>query len=207
MGYFGSKVTSGLCQPLIAMMPPHSTYIEAHLGGGAIMQAQTSGVARHRHRPRCPRARCVRVRLPRRARSRLRAPVPRRVHVRGHGAPLLRPAVSEAPPQLEAAVSVRLRGVGPRGVAGASRGGAVSGDGLGVRLRAVRDAPRSMAAGGAPGDEPSACGCTSPSTGCTGRATQDATSPTASASNARPTAGAVATRRCRTVSASRCSGR
>ena len=38
MGYFGSKATTGLCQPLIAMMPPHSTYIETHLGGGAIMK-------------------------------------------------------------------------------------------------------------------------------------------------------------------------
>ena len=37
-GYFGSKATSGLCQPLIAMMPPHDTYIETHLGGGAIMK-------------------------------------------------------------------------------------------------------------------------------------------------------------------------
>ena len=36
--YFGSKATSGLCQPIIAMMPPHHTYIETHLGGGAIMQ-------------------------------------------------------------------------------------------------------------------------------------------------------------------------
>ncbi len=36
--YFGSKATSGLCQPLIAMMPPHDTYIETHLGGGAIMK-------------------------------------------------------------------------------------------------------------------------------------------------------------------------
>lgn len=35
--YFGSKATSGLCQPIIAMMPPHDTYIESHLGGGAIM--------------------------------------------------------------------------------------------------------------------------------------------------------------------------
>ena len=35
--YFGSKATSGLCQPIIAMMPPHDTYIETHLGGGAIM--------------------------------------------------------------------------------------------------------------------------------------------------------------------------
>ena len=38
MGYFGSKATSGLCQPIIAMMPPHETYIETHLGGGAIMK-------------------------------------------------------------------------------------------------------------------------------------------------------------------------
>ena len=36
--YFGSKATSGLCQALIAMMPPHSVYIETHLGGGAIMK-------------------------------------------------------------------------------------------------------------------------------------------------------------------------
>ena len=37
-GYFGSKATSGLCQPIIAMMPPHTTYIETHLGGGAVMK-------------------------------------------------------------------------------------------------------------------------------------------------------------------------
>jgi hypothetical protein len=37
-GYFGSKATSGLCQPIIALMPPHDTYIESHLGGGAIMK-------------------------------------------------------------------------------------------------------------------------------------------------------------------------
>jgi site-specific DNA-adenine methylase len=36
--YFGSKATSGLCQPIIAMMPPHDTFIETHLGGGAIMR-------------------------------------------------------------------------------------------------------------------------------------------------------------------------
>jgi site-specific DNA-adenine methylase len=36
--YFGSKATAGLCQPIIAMMPPHETYIETHLGGGAIMK-------------------------------------------------------------------------------------------------------------------------------------------------------------------------
>jgi hypothetical protein len=36
--HFGSKATSGLCQPIIALMPPHDTYIETHLGGGAIMK-------------------------------------------------------------------------------------------------------------------------------------------------------------------------
>jgi DNA adenine methylase len=36
--YFGSKATCGLCQAIIALMPPHDTYIETHLGGGAIMQ-------------------------------------------------------------------------------------------------------------------------------------------------------------------------
>ena len=35
---FGSKATTGLCQPPIALMPPHSTYVESHLGGGAIMK-------------------------------------------------------------------------------------------------------------------------------------------------------------------------
>lgn len=36
--YFGSKAASGLFQNIIAMMPPHETYIETHLGGGAIMK-------------------------------------------------------------------------------------------------------------------------------------------------------------------------
>ncbi len=37
-GYFGSKAASGLCQNIIAMMPPHDTYLETHLGGGAVMK-------------------------------------------------------------------------------------------------------------------------------------------------------------------------
>jgi DNA adenine methylase len=40
-GYFGSKATSGLCQAIIALMPPHDTYIETHLGGGAIMKRKS----------------------------------------------------------------------------------------------------------------------------------------------------------------------
>ena len=38
MGYFGSKATTGLCQLLLGLQPPHSLYIESHLGGGALMQ-------------------------------------------------------------------------------------------------------------------------------------------------------------------------
>ncbi len=37
-GYFGSKAASGLFKNIIAMMPPHDTYLETHLGGGAVMQ-------------------------------------------------------------------------------------------------------------------------------------------------------------------------
>ena len=37
-GYFGSKAASGLYQNIIAMMPPHDTFIETHLGGGIVMQ-------------------------------------------------------------------------------------------------------------------------------------------------------------------------
>lgn len=37
MGYLGSKAASGVYQKIIANMPPHDTYIETHLGGGAIM--------------------------------------------------------------------------------------------------------------------------------------------------------------------------
>ena len=44
MAYFGSKATSGLCQPIIAMMPPHDTYIETHLGGGTIMKRKPAAL-------------------------------------------------------------------------------------------------------------------------------------------------------------------
>jgi len=44
ISYFGSKATSGLCQPIIAMMPPHDTYIETHLGGGAIMKRKPAAL-------------------------------------------------------------------------------------------------------------------------------------------------------------------
>ncbi len=36
--WYGSKATTGLCQAIVAAMPPHDVYIEAFLGGGAIMK-------------------------------------------------------------------------------------------------------------------------------------------------------------------------
>lgn len=38
MGYLGSKAASGAYQAIIASMPPHDTYIETHLGSGAILK-------------------------------------------------------------------------------------------------------------------------------------------------------------------------
>lgn len=40
--YFGSKSIQGLYHNIIAMMPPHETYIETHLGGGTIMKKKPS---------------------------------------------------------------------------------------------------------------------------------------------------------------------
>ncbi len=37
MGYLGSKAASGAYQAIISSMPPHDTYIETHIGSGAIM--------------------------------------------------------------------------------------------------------------------------------------------------------------------------
>jgi len=42
--YLGSKAASGLFQAIIAMMPPHETYIETHLGGGAIMKRKPAAM-------------------------------------------------------------------------------------------------------------------------------------------------------------------
>ncbi len=38
MSYLGSKAASGAYQAIIALMPPHDTYIETHLGSGAVLQ-------------------------------------------------------------------------------------------------------------------------------------------------------------------------
>ena len=44
MGYLGSKLASGAYQAIIAHMPPHDTYIETHLGGGAIMKKKPQSI-------------------------------------------------------------------------------------------------------------------------------------------------------------------
>lgn len=40
MGYLGAKSASGAFQAIVAAMPPHDTYIETHLGTGAVMRAK-----------------------------------------------------------------------------------------------------------------------------------------------------------------------
>jgi DNA adenine methylase len=72
-GYFGSKATSGLCQAIIALMPPHDTYIESHLGGGAIMQRKP------------PALRNIGIDRDQRALERFRCPYPvERIHGCAH---------------------------------------------------------------------------------------------------------------------------
>ncbi|ATO31567.1 DNA adenine methylase [Dickeya dianthicola] len=44
MGYLGSKAASGAYQKIIAAMPPHDTYIETHLGSGAVMVRKPAAV-------------------------------------------------------------------------------------------------------------------------------------------------------------------
>ena len=36
--WYGSKAATGLSQAIVSMCPPHHTYLETHLGGGAIMK-------------------------------------------------------------------------------------------------------------------------------------------------------------------------
>ena len=42
--WFGLKATSGLCQAIIAAMPPHALYVESHLGGGEILKRKPPGL-------------------------------------------------------------------------------------------------------------------------------------------------------------------
>ena len=42
--YRESKATAGLCRPLMALVPPHSVYIETHPGGGAVMRRKPAAL-------------------------------------------------------------------------------------------------------------------------------------------------------------------
>ena len=100
--WYGSKATSGLCQPLIAAMPPHATYIETHLGGGAIMQRKPPalrniGIDRNVRSIRTFRC-AYEVELVHGCCH----PLPGRVPVCGRRTGLRRPALSAAHPQIAA---------------------------------------------------------------------------------------------------------
>ena len=71
--WFGSKATSGLCQAIIAAMPPHDLYLEPFLGGGAIMKRKP------------PALRNIGIDLNRRAIERFRCDYPVELH---HGCAL-----------------------------------------------------------------------------------------------------------------------
>ena len=42
--WYGSKLTTGLCQAIVAAIPAHDVYIESHLGGGAIMKRKPPAI-------------------------------------------------------------------------------------------------------------------------------------------------------------------
>ena len=42
--WYGSKATTGLAQAIVSAMPPHDVYVEAFLGGGAIMKRKPPAV-------------------------------------------------------------------------------------------------------------------------------------------------------------------
>ena len=61
--WFGSKAMSGLCQALIALMPPHAVLHGDASGRRGAHAAQAGGAAQHRHRPGRSRTVAVRVRV------------------------------------------------------------------------------------------------------------------------------------------------
>ena len=126
--YLGSKATTGLCQPLIALMPPHSVYIETHLGGGALMRRKPAAL------------RNIGIDLDGRALSAFECDYPVEL-VQGcchrfladfpfDGTELVySDPVPAQHAQVGAALPVRLRGGGPRGAAHLAAVVALCGDG------------------------------------------------------------------------------
>ena len=121
--WFGSKATSGLCQALVALMPPHAVYIETHLGGGAVMRRKPAAL------------RSIGIDLDARALSGFECGYPvELVHgdchgylsefaFDGHGAGVQRSALPAWHAQVRAPLPARLRGRRPtRRCSGCSRG-------------------------------------------------------------------------------------
>ena len=157
VGYFGSKATSGLCQPLIAMIPPHDTYIETHLGGGAIMKRKPAAL------------RNIGIDRDARALDAFECNYPvELVHGCAHrylaefefqGSEL----VYSDPPYLKRTRTSRRRyrfdyeEADHVALLELLKGVALSGDGLGVPLDVVRGAPSGLAQRRVAGDEPGRC--------------------------------------------------
>ena len=137
MGYFGSKATSGLCQALIALMPPHSVYIESHLGGGALMKRKPTGVRSigiDRDAQALEAFACdYPVELVHGCAHAFLASFP----FSGPGAGLQRSPLSARDPPFGTALSLRLRGGRPCRAPGPAQGSALPGDGLGPSLGAL----------------------------------------------------------------------
>ena len=202
VAYFGSKATTGLCQPLIAMMPPHDTYIETHLGGGAIMKRKPAALHNIGIDLDGRALATFECDYPRTTHSRLRAPVSVRVRLSGLGADLQRPTLPDAHPHLGASLSLRVRGGRSRRATGTAQDAALPGHAVRLSLGVVRRVARRLAQPGGAGHEPGrgahreAVVQLRPRTGCIGPAARAATSPTARPSSARRRVGASATRRC-----------
>ena len=194
------------------MMPPHTTYIETHLGGSAIMRRKPAAL------------RNIGIDLDARALDAFECDYPVEF-VHGCAHRYLAEFAFEGtelvycdPPYLkrtrtschryrfdyEEADHVELLGL----LAALPCAVMVSGYPSALydeHLRGWRSVEWQVMSQG--GCVPRSCGSTLRLSGCTGRLTRGATSPTASASSARPRAGLGATRRCRCLSALRCSVR
>ena len=137
MEYFGSKATSGLCQALIALMPPHSVYHSETPPGGrcADRSASQRRVRSIVHRPRCAGARglCL-MQLPGRVGAWLCPCLFGLVPVSwcsGAGLQTIPPRSARDPPKFGTALSLRLRGrVDHVALLDSAQGSALPGDGL-----------------------------------------------------------------------------
>ena len=209
MGFFGSKATPGLCQALIALMPPHSVYIESHLGGGALMKRKP------------PAERSIGIDRDVRVLEAFACAYPvERVHGCAHEFlscfPFRGPElVYSDPPYLHATRRSRRRyrfdsteaehvallellGALPCRVMVSGHPSALYDE----QLAGWRRLSMQVMTQGIVRTEV-VCSTSHP-TGCTGRAVRAGTSPTASASSARPPTGAGATGRCRRAKGWRC---